>query len=128
MSAFRYLPLCWSMMRSSKRAAQMPMMAAAKALSTVQEWFTSTEHKSQEGEFRLDMANLWAMGEAAASLGFFAARLSDKLDEAEHPSSADAKLAALFSPAAKLFSSSSVAELLRQVAAWGDYGRSEEHT
>jgi hypothetical protein len=102
--------------------ALLGLMTAAKALSTVQEWFTSTEQKSQEAEFRLDMANLWATGEAAASLGFFAARLSDELDCAQDPSTADARLAALFSPAAKLFSSSSVAELLRQVAAWGEYG------
>jgi hypothetical protein len=67
------------------------------------------------------MADLWATGEAAASLGFFAARLCDELDCAEDPSIADVKLAALFSPAAKLFSSSRVAESLRQVAAWGEY-------
>ncbi|MGA3161366.1 MAG: acyl-CoA dehydrogenase family protein [Terracidiphilus sp.] len=102
--------------------ALLGLMTAAKALSTVQEWFTLTGQKSQEAEFLLDMADLWATGEAAASLGFFAARLCDELDCAEDPSSADAMLAALFSPAAKLFSSSRVAEYLRQVAAWGEYG------
>jgi hypothetical protein len=65
------------------------------------------------------MADLWATGEAAASLGFFATRLSDRLDETEDRSSGDAMLAALFSPAAKLFSSSRVPECLRQACAWG---------
>jgi hypothetical protein len=102
--------------------ALLGLMTAAKALSTVQEWFASTEQKSQEAEFRLEMADLWATGEAAASLGFLAARHSDKLYEAEHPSSADAKLAALFSPAAKLFSSSRIPKCLQQVAARDELG------
>jgi len=101
--------------------ALLALMTAAKALSTVHEWFATTEQKSQEVGFRLEMADLWATGEAAASLGFFAARLSDKLDEAEHPSSSDAKLAALFSPAAKLFSSSSIPKCLQQMAKWDEY-------
>lgn len=105
--------------------ALLALMTAAKALSTVQEWFSSTAEKSEDAEFRLCMADLWATGEAAASLGFFAARLSDKLDEAEHPSSADAKLAALFSPAAKLFSSSRIPKCLQQVAAWNEHGAQE---
>jgi hypothetical protein len=102
--------------------ALLALMTAAKALSTVQEWFTSTGQKSQEAEFLLDLADLWATGEAAASLGFFAARLCDELDRAQDPTSADARLAALFSPAAKLFSSSRVPASLRQVAARGEYG------
>jgi hypothetical protein len=65
------------------------------------------------------MADLWATVEAAASLGFFATRLSDRLDETEDRSSGDAKLATLFSPAAKLFSSSRIPECLRQALAWG---------
>ena len=43
----------------------------------------------------LELVDRPETGEAAAALGFFAARLSDKLDEAEHPSSSDAKLAAI---------------------------------
>ena len=102
--------------------ALLALMTAAKALSTVQEWFASTVQKSHDAEFRLSMADLWATGEAAASLGFLAARLSDKLDEAEHPSGSDANLAALFSPAAKLFSSSHIPKCLQQVAAWDECG------
>jgi hypothetical protein len=98
--------------------ALLSLMTAAKALSTVQDGFNSSPQTSGV-EFRLGMANLWATGEAAASLGFCAARLCDELDCAENPSSADARLAALFSPAVKLFSSIRVPELLRQVAVWG---------
>jgi hypothetical protein len=98
--------------------ALLALMTAAKALSTVQDGFNSSPQTSGV-EFRLGMADLWATGEAAASLGFCAARLCDELDCAENRSSADAKLAALFSPAAKLFSSSRVPESLRQAAAWG---------
>ena len=99
--------------------ALLALMTAAKALSTVQEWFDSSEQKSGSAELWLDMADLWATGEAAASLGFSAARLCDELDRAKNPSSADARLAALFSPAAKLFGSSRVPEALRQIVAWG---------
>jgi hypothetical protein len=102
--------------------ALLGLMTASKALSTVQAWFDSPEQKSGGAEFRLTMADLWATGEAATSLGFCAARLNDELDGAKDRSNADTKLATLFSPAAKLFSSSHVAELLREVAAWGKYG------
>ena len=99
--------------------ALLALMTAAKALSTVRESLHGT---GRSVEFRLAMADLWATGEAAAALGFCAARLCDELDCAENPSSADARLAALFSPAAKLFSSSRVPESLRQTAAWGEFG------
>ncbi len=102
--------------------ALLALMTAAKALSTVQEWFATTKRGSHDAELCLDLADLWATGEAAASLGFFAARLCDELDRAENPSSADARLAAIFSPAAKLVASSRVPESLRQVAAWGEFG------
>jgi hypothetical protein len=99
--------------------ALLALMTAAKALSTMQEWFDSSEQKSGSAELWLDMADLWATGEAAASLGFSAARLCDELDCAENRSSTDAMLAALFSPAAKLFSSIRVPESLRQGSVWG---------
>jgi hypothetical protein len=101
--------------------ALLALMTAAKALSAVQEWFASAELKSLDTQLRLSLADLWATGEAAASLGFSAARLCDELDRAASPSSADARLAALFSPAAKLFSSSRVPESLRQTAAWSKF-------
>jgi hypothetical protein len=97
--------------------ALLSLMTAAKALATVQDWFDSPERKSGGAEFRFDLADLWATGEAAASLGFCAARLNDELDRAGDRT-ADARLAALFSSAAKLFSSSHVAESLRQAATW----------
>jgi hypothetical protein len=99
--------------------ALLGLMTAAKALSTVQACFVSSAKRCDSAEFRLDIADLWATGEAAASLGFFATRLSDRRDEAEDRSGGDAKLAALFSPAAKLFSSSRIQECLRQALAWG---------
>jgi hypothetical protein len=100
--------------------ALLGLMTAAKALSTVQDCFDSSAQCSYDVEFRLSMADLWATGEAAASLGFCAARLCDKLDGAKDRSSNDARLAAIFSPAAKLFSSSRIPECLRQAAAWSD--------
>jgi hypothetical protein len=100
--------------------APLGLMTAAKALATVQDWFDSPGQESGGAEFRLAMADLWATGEAAASLGFCAARLNDELDRAKDHSAADARLAALFSPAAKLFSSSHIAESLRQAAAWSE--------
>ncbi len=107
--------------------ALLGLMTAAKALSTVQDWFYSSAQrsgprKSGGAELRLALADLWATGEAAASLGFSAARLSDELDRTENHSKTDAMQAALFSPAAKLFSSSRVSESLRQLAVWGEFG------
>jgi hypothetical protein len=107
--------------------ALLGLMTAAKALSTVQDWFHSSAQRSGPrgsggAELRLALADLWATGEAAASLGFSAARLSDELDRTKNYSKADAMQAAFFSPAAKLFSSSRVPELLRQVAACSEHG------
>jgi hypothetical protein len=99
--------------------ALLGLMTAAKALSTIQEWFNSPGRKRGGVEFRLALADLWATGEAAASLGFCAARLNDEQDAATNRT-ADARLAALFSSAAKLFSSSHVAESLRHAAAWSE--------
>jgi hypothetical protein len=99
--------------------ALLGLMTAAKALSTVQDWFDSPGEKSGGAELRPALADLWATGEAAASLGFSAARLNDELDGARDRT-ADARLAALFSSAAKLFSSSHVAERLRQAVAWSE--------
>jgi hypothetical protein len=66
------------------------------------------------------MADLWAAGEAAASLGFAAARRSDELDAAKDGSDGD--WAALFSSAAKLFSSNSVPESLQRINACDELG------
>lgn len=101
--------------------ALLALMTAAKALSTVKDGL-SLSPQTSGAEFRLRLADLWATGEAAASLGFSAARFCDELDRAANPSSANAGLAALFSPAAKLFSSSRVPECLRQVGLLIGYG------
>jgi hypothetical protein len=53
--------------------ALLGLMTAAKALATVQDWFDSSGQKRGNAEFRLATADLWATGEAAASLGFCAA-------------------------------------------------------
>ena len=63
-------------------------------------------------EFRLEWQIYGLQARPQPRWAFLPARFSDELDEAEHPSSADAELAALFSPAAKLFSSSSITEVL----------------
>jgi hypothetical protein len=92
----------------------LALMTAAKALATVQRQISSAS--PQKGaRFRLALADLWATGEAAASLGFAAVRLSDDLKRAEN-----ASLAALLSSAAKLYSSSRIAETLIEVSAHTD--------
>lgn len=102
--------------------ALLALMTAAKALSTVQEWFTSTEQTCRGAELHLSLADLWATGEAAASMGFFAARLCDEPDRTENPHGGDTGLAALYSSAAKLFSSNRVPESLRHAGLHGGCG------
>jgi alkylation response protein AidB-like acyl-CoA dehydrogenase len=66
------------------------------------------------------MVDAWAIGEAAASLGFSAARLSDDLDTAEIRSGARTSEAAVLCPAAKLFSTSQVTVMLQMIGALGN--------
>jgi hypothetical protein len=89
----------------------LALMTAAKALATVREQI-SCASPQKGARFRLALADLWAAGEAAASLGFAAARLNDEQDRSE-----TAGLAALLSSAAKLFSSSRIAEALMKLSA-----------
>jgi hypothetical protein len=96
--------------------ALLSLMTAAKALSTVQERLCLPRCDTDDAQLRLNLADLWSAGEAAASLGFSAARASDELDCGKAAGTA-AKLAAQLAPAAKLFSSSSIPELLRPVGA-----------
>jgi hypothetical protein len=105
-----------------KMRALLGLMTAAKALSTVQDCTDSSANHGDDAEFLLAVADLWATGEAAASLGFSAARLCDKLDGTKDHSSSDAVLAGILSPAAKLFSSSRIPECLRLTASWGGTG------
>jgi hypothetical protein len=101
--------------------ALLGLMTAAKALATVQAHLPSLHRGEDDLELRLHLADLWADGEAAASLGFSAARASDELDCAQAsnaPASlAQVRLAALLAPAAKLFSSSRIPESLQRVGA-----------
>ena len=90
-------------------------MTAAKLLSTVESFVRSNSQLS--GILPLaEHGELWAIGEAAASLGFAAARVSDDLDRAENPPAALLSRCAVLSPAAKLFSTNRVPAVLQSVA------------
>jgi alkylation response protein AidB-like acyl-CoA dehydrogenase len=117
--------------------ALLSLMTASKALSTVVGFLAEPKHSGGPGtafgtwestnpnqpspenhkhtdlQPWLSLAELWAVGEAAASLGFSAVRSCDEFDRAEEQT----RTAALLPAAAKLFSSSRLPELLRQVAA-----------
>jgi hypothetical protein len=93
--------------------ALLGLMTAAKALTVAADFLPGRGCAAPE--FWLHMADLWAAGEAAASLGFLAARHCDRLNarDARDPA-ADANL---FSPAAKLFASTRIIPALSRVAA-----------
>jgi hypothetical protein len=93
----------------------LAVMTAAKALETVHER-TRFGLGGEDLDQHLALANLWAAGEAAASLGFSAARSNDAVDLSTETAHAASRLAALLSPAAKLFSSSALPPLLQRVA------------
>jgi hypothetical protein len=99
--------------------ALLGLMTAAKALAAAGASPVAGDFLPGRGcdgpEFWLPMTDLWAAGEAAASLGFLAARHCDRLDaESARDPSADANL---FSPAAKLFASTRIIPALSRVAA-----------
>jgi hypothetical protein len=95
--------------------AVLSLMTAAKALATVANF--SPARRSGGPEFWLLMADLWAAGEAAASLGFLAARISDRLDSRGSGDAAATADTNLFVPAAKLFATTRTIPALSQVAA-----------
>jgi len=107
--------------------AILSVMTASKILSTV-ELYLRTDPRCQPGD-SLDvwqrMADAWAIGEAAASLGFSAARLSDDLDTTGIQTDASRSEASVLCPAAKLFSTSQVTAMLQTVAALGIIGPAE---
>jgi hypothetical protein len=74
---------------------------------------TVKNHKSTDLQPWLNLAELWAAGEAATSLGFSAVRCCDEFDRSKEQT----RTAALLPAAAKLYSSSRLPALLRQVAA-----------
>ncbi len=95
--------------------ALLGLMTAAKALAVAADFLPG---RGCDGpEFWLPMADLWAAGEAAASLGFLAARHCDRLDARGPHEPAAAADANLFSPAAKLFASTRIIPALSRVAA-----------
>jgi alkylation response protein AidB-like acyl-CoA dehydrogenase len=100
----------------------MSLMTASKLLSTVEPSIDPSGETGGEPELREQLVDLWVTGEAAASLGFSAARLSDELDRPEFQTDARTREAAVLAPAAKLFSSSSAAVMLQRAAALGGCG------
>ena len=101
-----------------RNRAILSIMTAAKLLSVVQPLINSTCQPSVKAEIWGQMAELWAAGEAATSLGFSAARLSDELDYQKEPTSKLASHSALLSSAAKLFSTCSATLSLQRAAAF----------
>jgi hypothetical protein len=99
--------------------ALLALMTAAKALSAAADLLPGPGCDAPH--FWLQMADLWAAGEAAASLGFLAARRCDGLDARR----ASDPAANLFSPAAKLFASTRIAPALSRVAAAAGAGGGE---
>jgi hypothetical protein len=100
--------------------AILSLITASKLLSTVESFAHSSRMVSGVSHLWQSMVELWAAGEAAASLGFAAARLSDDLDRTGIASAALANQAAVLSPAAKLFSSNRVPTVLQSVSAFGE--------
>jgi hypothetical protein len=95
--------------------ALLALMTAAKALAVTSDFFSARACDSPE--FWLEIADLWATAEAAASLGFSAARLCDEPDSEGAPDHAAASNSNLFSSAAKLFASTRIIPALSRVAA-----------
>lgn len=101
--------------------AVLSLVTAAKLLSTVQSFVHSSSQVAIESYIWQSMTELWATGEAAASLGFAAVRVSDDLDRAGTAPAALACQAAVLSPAAKLFSTTRVPAMLQNVSALGEH-------
>jgi hypothetical protein len=132
---FDHRPLLEPALRRTR--ALLSLMTASKALSTVEAflniptisgapgpdfrtWESTNPNQPAPKNYKsfdlqpwLSVADLWAAGEAATSLGFSAVRACDEFDR----SGKQTRSAALLPAAAKLFSSSHLPALLRQVAA-----------
>jgi hypothetical protein len=87
--------------------AVMALVTSAKLLSALETVIGTPEQ----------LLDIWAAGEAAASLGFSAARLSDELDLAEAGGAALERRAVVICPAAKLFSTEVASAMLPRAAA-----------
>jgi hypothetical protein len=96
--------------------AVMALVTASKMLSVLAPVMACYRAYS-EGESDMGpVIDLWATGEAAASLGFSAARLSDDLDRFGPGLRSLDRQAAVICPAAKLFSSTRASAMLRVAA------------
>ena len=99
----------------------MSLMTASKLLSTVEPLINPSCLAATEMELGQPVVDLWAAGEAAASLGFSAARISDELDKSAAPTDTRRMEAAVLASAAKLFSTSQIPLLQKCAAAAGPY-------
>jgi hypothetical protein len=137
---FDHRPLLEPALRRTR--ALLSLMTASKALSMVEAFLNIPINSGAPGpDFRtwestnpnqpvpmnfissslqpwLNLAELWASGEAATSLGFSAVRGCDEFDR----SGEQTRSAALLPAAAKLYGSSRLPALLRQAAASEDSG------
>ena len=100
--------------------AIMSLMTASKLLSTVTPFVQFYNQTINASEFWQPIVDVWAAGEAAASLGFSAVRISDEVDEQKNPPGNLLKEAAILSSAAKLFSSSSTTSMLQRAASFSE--------
>ena len=90
----------------------MSLLTASKILSVVAPSIAACRRSGGEYASLPQVVDIWAAGEAAASLGFCAARISDDLDSAAAERSALERLAAVVCPAAKLFSTERASAVL----------------
>jgi len=97
--------------------AVMALATASKLLSVLASMLVSCRTARGDRGRLGELLDLWAAGEAAASLGFLAARLSDDLDSAGAERAALERRAAVVCPAAKLFSTERASALLPIAAA-----------
>jgi len=91
--------------------AVMALVTSAKLLSAVAAVIRLRRRNEQDDEWAGRLLDVWAAGEAAASLGFSAARLCDE-------AGLDGQ-AQVICPAAKLFSTVTTCAMLPHVAAYG---------
>ena len=96
--------------------AILSLMTAVKALATVQE-LAAPCRASADSQLLERTVELWAVGEAAASLGFAATRACDEMDS----SGITESLADVLVPAAKLFSTSQVSSALQRLVTLGEW-------
>jgi alkylation response protein AidB-like acyl-CoA dehydrogenase len=99
----------------------LSLLTASKLLSTVKTVVHLHCQMNEELDVWQRLVDVWATGEAAASLGISAARVSDELDMAGNRPGARMSEAAVLCPAAKLFSTCHAAGMLQSAVALGMY-------